>query len=136
MRREPGLSLVSGNRRAMGGGLPIVARGLSCVRGTTAILTDIDLTIARGGRTFILGPNGSGKSTLLRMLHGLIEPTRGTVTWNGSRQRPHEQAMVFQRPVLLRRSVESNLRYALSLNGVNGADADRRILEALNEVGL
>jgi tungstate transport system ATP-binding protein len=118
------------------GGLPIIARGVSLVRESTPILADIDLTIARGGRTFILGPNGSGKSTLLRVLHGLIAPTHGTVTWNGSRVRPREQAMVFQRPVLLRRSAESNLRYALGLAHVNGADADRRVLEALNEVGL
>ena len=118
------------------GGLPIVARGVSCVRGGTPILSEIELTIAREGRTFILGANGAGKSTLLRVLHGLVAPTDGAVTWNGARARPAEQAMVFQRPVLLRRSAERNLRYALALSGVNGADADRRILEALTEVGL
>jgi tungstate transport system ATP-binding protein len=106
------------------------------VHGATPILADVDLTIARGGRTFILGPNGAGKSTLLRILHGLIAPTQGTVTWNGARTRPAAQAMVFQRPVLLRRSAEANLRYALALSGVHGTDADRRIFEALTEVDL
>ena len=85
---------------------------------------------------FILGPNGAGKSTLLRILHGLIIPTQGTVTWNDVRTRPAEQAMVFQRPVLLRRSAEANLRYALALSGVHGVNAERRIFEALTEVGL
>ena len=135
MRREPGLLPVSGSRRPTGG-LPIVARGVALVRGATAILANVDLTISRGGRTFILGPNGSGKSTLLRVLHGLIDPTDGVVTWNGSRTRPLEQAMVFQRPVLLRRSAEANLRYALGLARINGGDADRRIFDALKEVGL
>ncbi|HEY3179871.1 MAG TPA: ATP-binding cassette domain-containing protein [Casimicrobiaceae bacterium] len=106
------------------------------MHGATPILADVDLTIARGGRTFILGPNGAGKSTLLRILHGLIAPTQGTVTWNGARTRPAAQAMVFQRPVLLRRSAEANLRYALALSGVHGTDADRRIFEALTEVDL
>src|SRR2546421_4715833 len=135
MRREPGPGPVSVNRRASGG-LPIVARGVSCVQGAAAVLAAIDLTVARGVRTFILGPNGAGKSTLLRILHGLIAPTAGTVTWNGARTRPAEQAMVFQRPVLLRRSAEANLRYALALSGVHGAHAGRRIFEALAEVGL
>src|SRR5690242_536802 len=135
MRREPGPGPILADRRSTGG-LPIVARGVSFVRGETTILADIDLTITRGGRTIILGPNGSGKSTLLRILHGLIEPTRGTVTWNGAGNRPAEQAMVFQRPVLLRRSAEANLRYALKLARVRGNDADRRILEVLTDVGL
>src|SRR5437762_2055475 len=63
-------------------------------------------------------------------------PTQGTVTWNDVRTRPAEQAMVFQRPVLLRRSAEANLRYALALSGVHGVNAERRIFEALTEVGL
>jgi tungstate transport system ATP-binding protein len=135
MRREPGLERVLAEPRSTGG-LPIVARGVGYVRGVTPILADVDLTIARGGRTFILGPNGAGKSTLLRILHGLIVPTQGNVTWNGARTRPAEQAMVFQRPVLLRRSAEANLRYALALSGVHGDNAERRIFEALAEVGL
>jgi tungstate transport system ATP-binding protein len=121
---------------AAAAGLPIVAEAIDYVRGDTTILTGVDLTIDAGGRTFILGPNGAGKSTLLRVLHGLLPPTRGTVTWNGSRVRPPAQAMVFQRPVLLRRSAEANVRYALAKIGVRGTEADRRVYEALREVGL
>jgi len=135
MRREPGLGRVLAETRPAAG-LPIAARGVGYEHAGTPILADVDLTIDRGGRTFILGPNGSGKSTLLRILHGLIAPTQGTVTWNGARTRPAQQAMVFQRPVLLRRSAEANLRYALALSGVRGAHAERRVAEALTEVGL
>ena len=135
MRREPGLGRVLVEPRVVGG-LPIVARRVAYARDATPILVDVDLTIARGSRTFILGPNGAGKSTLLRILHGLIAPTHGSVTWNGRNSRPAEQAMVFQRAVLLRRSAEANLRYALALAGVHGRDAEKRIADALREVGL
>jgi tungstate transport system ATP-binding protein len=134
MRHEPGRKrdLVDATR----GGLPIVGRGIAYARDRTSILVDVDVTIERGGRTFILGPNGAGKSTLLRVLHGLIAPTRGTLTWGGAGVRPASQAMVFQRPVLLRRSSEANVRYALDLAGVRGVDADLHVHDALAEVGL
>ena len=135
MRREPGPGPILASARKVGG-LPIVARGVSLSRGAATILHDIDLTISRGGPTFILGANGSGKSTLLRILHGLIAPTEGSITWNGASTRPSDQSMVFQRPVLLRRSAEGNVRYALSLAGVKDASADRRIRKALADVGL
>ncbi len=117
-------------------GLPIVARGAAYASGGTSILADIDLTLARGGRTFGLGANGSGKSTLLRLLHGLLLPTQGTLQWGGRDQRPASHAMVFQRPVLLRRSAAANIRHALALAGVRGSVADRRILAALQAVDL
>ena len=118
------------------GGLPIAASRVDVVRGDTQVLTGVDIVIERGMRTFILGENGAGKSTLLRVLHGLIEPTRGTVTWGGETSRPTRQAMVFQRPVLLRRSAAANIRHALKLAGVRGASSDRCIEHALTRVGL
>ena len=68
-----------------------------------------------------MGPNGAGKSLLLRLLHGLLEPSAGEILWGG---RPLDrvirlrQAMVFQRPVLLRRSAQANLTHALRARGV------------------
>jgi tungstate transport system ATP-binding protein len=117
-------------------GLPIVASGVDVVRGGTPVLDNVDIAIDVGSRTFILGANGAGKSTLLRVLHGLIEPTRGRVTWGGAAARPARQAMVFQRPVLLRRSAAGNIRHALALAGVHGRDAQRRTDAALANVGL
>ena len=125
--------MADGGRSA---GLPIVATGLAYASGGTAILEDIDLTLERGVRTFVLGANGSGKSTLLRLLHGLLAPTRGTLQWGDRGARPLGQAMVFQRPVLLRRSASANIAYALDLAGVRGAHADRRVHAALQAAGL
>ena len=63
-------------------------------------------------------------------------PATGSIMWGDALDRPRGQAMVFQRPVLLRRSAAENIRYALHLAGVRGAEADARIAEALDEVGL
>jgi len=117
-------------------GLPIVASRVDVIRGATLVLDALDVTIASRSRTFILGANGAGKSTLLRVLHGLIEPTRGRVTWGHSATRPRGQAMVFQRPVLLRRSAAANLRHALALGGIRGREAQRRVDHALRSVRL
>jgi tungstate transport system ATP-binding protein len=117
-------------------GLPIVASRVDVVRGATLVLDGVDVAIAPRSRTFILGANGAGKSTLLRVLHGLIEPTRGRVTWGAFATRPRGHAMVFQRPVLLRRSAAANVRHALALCGVRGREARRRVDHALTSVGL
>ena len=118
-------------------GLPIVATNVGVVRGGTRVLHDVDVVIEPRRRTFILGPNGAGKSMLLRVLHGLIAPTRGSVAWGDSGSaRPSRQAMVFQRPVLLRRSAAANVRHALALVGVRGDAARLRAHSALASVGL
>ena len=121
---------------AIPAGLPIAVSGAEVVSQGTRVLQGIDLRIEAHRRTFILGPNGAGKSTLLRLLHGLVAPTRGSVTWGGHTRRPARQAMVFQRPVLLRRSAAANLRHALALAGVRGSEAALRIADALSSVGL
>ena len=115
---------------------PVAARGLGVRFGETQALRDIDLDIAAGERLVILGANGTGKSVLLRVLHGLIAPTEGRISWGGSDRRPREQAMVFQRPVLLRRSAVANVEYALAVNGIDGAARHRRARAALEHVGL
>jgi tungstate transport system ATP-binding protein len=116
--------------------LPIALAGVAAAPGGVPVLAGIDLEIAAGGRTVLLGPNGAGKSTLLRVLHGLVAPSAGSIRWGASVVRPQGQAMVFQRPVMLRRSAAENIRYALDLAGIRGGEADARIVEALDEVGL
>ena len=116
--------------------LPLVARGLVFEAGGRRLIEGIDLLLSPGAITVILGPNGAGKSLLLRLLHGMIEPTEGTIHWGG--QAPTEstrkrQAMVFQRPVLLRRSAAANLEFVLNLRGVR---AKERCHELLRYVGL
>lgn len=96
---------------------PMEARAVSFSVGGRALLDRVSLLLGRGPRTVIMGPNGAGKTVLLRILHGILQPTEGEVLWAG---RPADdkvhaaQAMVFQRPTLLRRSVEANIRFVLS----------------------
>jgi tungstate transport system ATP-binding protein len=117
-------------------GLPIRCRDAEVVHDGTRLVGAVDLAIERGTFTAVLGPNGAGKSTLLRLLHGLVAPTTGTIAWGAHERRPLGQAMVFQKAVLLRRSASKNIRYALHLAGVHGAEAETRIAEALADVGL
>jgi tungstate transport system ATP-binding protein len=96
------------------------------------IIQPLSLAIEAGPSTIILGANGAGKSVLLRLMHGLLKPSSGKVQWKGDARRRH--AMVFQRPVMLRRSALANVAYAIAAAG--GKDAERTALEALEEVGL
>lgn len=114
--------------------------GLRYQAGAHVLIDGVELRIARHSRTVIMGPNGAGKSLLLRLLHGLLQPTGGEVRWDGrplDDQQRRDQAMVFQRPVLLRRSVAANIRFVLKLHGRNRhSDTERQILRILDEVGL
>jgi tungstate transport system ATP-binding protein len=112
------------------------ARGLTVVLGDVRALDGLDLSLEPGRRTIILGANGAGKSVLLRTLHGLIVPTAGEIRWHGNGARPPRQAMVFQRPVMLRRSALANVEYALFLNGLPRPERARRAAAALARVGL
>lgn len=87
-------------------------------------------------RNVILGPNGAGKSVLLRLCHGLLKPTAGRIHWRADDNVAVRQAMVFQRPVMLRRSALANLTHALSLAGVGASEARERATKALRSAGL
>ena len=95
-------------------------------------LTDVSLSIRPGERVALVGANGCGKSTLLRVLHGLAVPSSGHMT----RDPQARQAMLFQRPHLLRLSVQSNIALGLWLRGTAWRDAKPLALEALAKVGL
>jgi len=106
--------------------------------GTRRILRGITLSLDAGPRTVIVGPNGAGKSVLMRICHGLLEPTSGHVVWNARDplHAPRRQAMVFQRPVLLRRSALANIVYALKCSGLPEPVRSVRALHMLSHVGL
>lgn len=110
------------------------ARGVSVVLGGVTVLDRVDLDLEPGLRTVVLGPNGAGKSVLMRTLHGLLAPSSGRIEWDGGA--PARQALVFQRPVVLRRSALANVTYALAVNGVAEPERTSRAFAALARVGL
>ena len=119
----------------MSAALPLRAEGLGFAAGGVEIIRGLDLLLEAGAPTLILGPNGAGKSVLLRLLHGLLRPTAGSLRWSlPEAEARRRQAMVFQRPVMLRRSVLANATYPLRLAGMDGAEATARA--ALDRVGL
>jgi tungstate transport system ATP-binding protein len=94
-------------------------------------------TIPAGGLTVLLGPNGAGKSLTLRLCHGLLTPSRGAVRWAaGAEGRAKRHAMVFQKPIMLRRSVEANITHALAAAGANSPERKARAAQALQRFGL
>jgi tungstate transport system ATP-binding protein len=97
----------------------------------THIVDAVTLELA-APRTVVLGPNGAGKSTLLRLIHGLLHPSDGTLRW----PQPLTQAMVFQRPVMLRTTALANVMYGLTLKGHARSESERRAAAALDRVGL
>ncbi|RUR26035.1 ATP-binding cassette domain-containing protein [Vreelandella andesensis] len=97
------------------------------------LLAPTTLTLSGCQRTLIMGPNGAGKSLLMRLAHGLLTPSSGYVSWQ---EKTPTQAMVFQRPVLLRRSAINNLTYALAVSGVPRRQRKDMALEALEKFGL
>lgn len=105
------------------------------VAGAT-LLEEISLAIPAGRRLIVMGANGAGKSLLLRLCHGLIEPTSGRRIWANGEERPQAQAMVFQRPVLLRRSVAANLAYPLRLRGESRSACREIVAQTLERFGL
>jgi len=118
--------------------LPLRLEGVSYAVGGREIIAPLTLEIEAGTSTVILGANGAGKSVLMRLMHGLIEPTSGRVAWADAdaRRARRQQAMVFQRPVMLRRSARGNVLFALRAADVAAAECGARADDALREVGL
>ena len=118
--------------------LPLALAHVSYASNGQPIISSVSLAIVAGPSTIILGANGAGKSVLMRLMHGLLAPASGTVSW---RERDmgrvrRLQAMVFQRPVMLRRSALANVVYALAVAGVPAGEREAQALAALDEVGL
>ena len=122
-----------------GGLLPLELRRLTYEANGKRVIDNVDLALQQPGITVIMGPNGAGKSVLLRLMHGLIAPTRGEILWAGrrmDRELTLRQAMVFQKPVLLRRSAAANIRHALGVRGIDKGERAIRVDGALKLAGL
>ena len=117
--------------------LPLSFDNASVRAGAVTILDRISLAIAPGAPTLLIGPNGSGKSTLIRLGMGLIEATSGRVLWGGHTSDDGERrAVVFQRPVMLRRTAAANVAYALASRSAAAGAMPGRVEELLKAVGL
>jgi tungstate transport system ATP-binding protein len=123
--------------RAPQSDLPLVLDKVSLQAGATVILDRLSLMIAPGAPTLIVGPNGAGKTSLLRLCMGLTVPSSGRVSWGGQTDsKPLRRAILFQRPVMLRRTVAANVAYALAQAGAPRQARAARIAALLERVGL
>jgi len=98
--------------------LPLKLKKINYKLNNNLILNNLSLEIKKGKPKIILGSNGAGKTTLMRMCHGLIKPDSGQVQWQGNinQNKLRSQSMVFQRPIMLKRSVKKNLEYVLKIH--------------------
>ena len=119
--------------------LPLVLQNVSySVAKGQCIVDDVSFTIDVSGCTVLLGPNGAGKTSVLKLCHGLLMPTAGSLSWGylAAAEAKRRQAMVFQKPVLLRRSAWENIDHALSVCGIDAVHRKTRIKHALDWAGL
>jgi tungstate transport system ATP-binding protein len=123
--------------RAPDSDLPITLDNVRYGVRALTILDGVSLALSAGPPSVLIGPNGSGKTTLLRLAMGLIEPTEGRVTWGGRAQVPPlRRAILLQRPIMLRRSAQANIAYALASGSIARAEWPARVAELLELVGL
>lgn len=117
--------------------LPLDVRAVAFHGDGRRLVDGISFQLPAGGLTVILGPNGAGKSLTLRLCHGLLTPSEGRIAWaQGAAGRNRRHAMVFQKPIMLRRSVEANVLHALAAAGVAGSERRERCRTALERFGL
>ncbi len=131
--RQPGIARVEKPRI-----LPLTVSELGFAVGGRRLLDQVSFTLQAGSCTILLGPNGAGKSLLLRLCHGLLQPTAGAITWaNRNPGEVRQQlAMVFQHPVLLRRSAAANIAYGLIIKGIGRRERKSQVAAALACAGL
>ena len=120
--------------RAPSTSLPLKLDHVSYSAGNIEILKDVSLILAAGNPTIVLGPNGAGKSVLLRLCHGLLNPTSGRIHAGNVIASTDRSALVFQRPVMFRRTALSNVAYALSR--LRFGERNSRARGFLTRVGL
>ncbi len=116
---------------------PMKLEGAATRRRGRTLVGPVDLSLNGDGTCVVLGPNGSGKTTLLKLMHGISRLHEGRIDWAcGKDAAQNRQAFVFQRPVMLRRSVAENLAYPLLRRGVSRREARVKAETWAESVGL
>ena len=118
--------------------LPLEIKNLNYSIGSKEILYNLNIKIISDKITVIMGPNGAGKSIFLKIINGIIRPTSGKILWNEKVDESlvlNGQALVFQKPILLRRSVEANLDFFDKLTNLNNYDKNQllKIVDLLDQ---
>lgn len=113
----------------------IDVRSLNLKLGGIQLLSDISVQSHTSGVTMVMGANGAGKSLFLRCLHRLLPVSSGSIRLQGKSVNDPilKQAMVFQKPTLLRRSVLQNLEFAAP-DGTHQSEIER-LLARVNLLG-
>ena len=115
---------------------PIHFKDLSVILGQKIILDKINCKIKSNSITAVLGPNGAGKSIFLQTINGLFSIQSGRLNFNLmeiNQEIRKQQAMVFQNPVLLRRTVIANLQF---ISNLRNKESNRLLKKILSKVGL
>jgi len=116
---------------------PLTLSQAQTTRRGKVLVGPVDLVVSGGGVTAIMGPNGSGKTTLLRLMHGTARLTSGEITWGCDLATAQQlQSFVFQRPVMLRRTVLDNIAYPLLIRGMAKAAAREQATTWADRIGL
>jgi len=116
---------------------PLTLSGAETSRRGKRLVGPVDLSLAGDAVCVVIGPNGAGKTSLLRLMHGTARLSKGQIRWSCDiDEARRRQAFVFQRPVMLRRSVAENLTYPLQLRGVARAKARNAAQDWAGRVGL
>lgn len=116
---------------------PVTLTAAQTSRRGKVLVGPVDLTLGSAGITVVVGPNGAGKSSLLALMHGTARLTGGDIRWAIPQEEARKaQAFVFQRPVMLRRSVAQNLAYPLRMRGVPKAEISTKVQTWAARVGL
>ena len=104
--------------------------------GAVYALRNLTLAIAPGECVALAGRNGSGKTTLLRIASNLTRPTRGSLSFSGSRENQNPQAGFVAHATMVydELTAEENLLFFAKLLGVT--NRQKRVAELLSEVGL
>lgn len=118
--------------------LPLLIRDVIYQSQGTVLINSINLEISSNDSTIVLGHNGSGKSLLLKLLHGVIKPTSGRITWNNSIPSTNQywRTFLLQRPTFFNRSVQFNIEFVLWIAGVPKSEHKTRSEQALKICGL